>query len=205
MGHSIYLITQHRTKIAKGLVNLCELEIRALAKSVRFSRELKYIHYVGGMFVEKTGYSVIRLDKKIASLYHSADVEGAHGEKLSNPVMVYMIIAALCSLFIIYVFYSLSRKYMSPPHPSAAVGKNKSPDEINSLRKKIFHKKESDSPFSGAGWKYFSNSVCLYIGDGRSYFILDDNNNLVPLDFYREKYDVRIVGNAVYLKPKEDN
>jgi len=210
LGHNIYFITRHRTKIAKGLVNLCELEIRALAKSTRFGKELKYIHYVGGMFPEKTGYSVLTLDSRISSLYFSADVAGSHGDKLRNPVMIYIVLTGCCILLLCYFLYSFfygfdKGKDLSQAHAevSGNIQKQDNKDDIYKLRKKIFSVKKDDSVLSG--WKNYPDYVCLYNGDERFYFVLDDTGKLVPLDIYKETHDFRIIGNQIYLKLKSED
>lgn len=85
-GYDIYLISQDKDKIAKGIRPLIETELQALPRTVSLMGELKYYEFVDDEKISATP-RVIRPKKEVFALYKSMTFK--ENEKTKKPVLMF--------------------------------------------------------------------------------------------------------------------
>lgn len=96
-GYDIYLITQDKEKIAKGIRPLIETELQALPRTVSLMGEMKYYEFVDDEKISAAP-RVIRPKKEVFNLYKSMTYR--ENEKTKKPVLLF---AGIALVFILCV------------------------------------------------------------------------------------------------------
>jgi hypothetical protein len=110
LGHDIYLITQHRKKLAWDIQDLAEYELRAVPRTLSFAGELKYNMIVNGDIVERKG---VKPKKRIYQLYKSMNIKET--EKQKKPLIKYIAVPLFLLIPSSWFLISQFQKKLDPP------------------------------------------------------------------------------------------
>lgn len=86
LGHNIYLITQNRALLPKELNALCEIEIRAVKRTLSVFGEFKYNVLSNREIIDR---KVLKKSKKVFQMYKS--FEAKETEAVKNPFVKYLV------------------------------------------------------------------------------------------------------------------
>ncbi|MEH0020849.1 MAG: zonular occludens toxin domain-containing protein [Desulfobacter sp.] len=100
-GFSIFMDTQHASKLAKGIAVLFETEIQAKPRTLSLMGEFKYNEYSDGAKTNQIPI-VVKPDKRVFQVYKSmSHKEDVKTKKPALKILAFVILMAMLSIFIL--------------------------------------------------------------------------------------------------------
>lgn len=172
-GDHIILITQDMTKITRSISTLCELEYRAVKRTMSVAGEFKYnIRSSGEIFKREA----CKPDKKIFALYKS--FEGNDMQTVRNNLKYYIIALLVAFIGLGYYFYNYAI-FTSDKKPDLAAAQK--PDPVSKNIKRSFIDEQPYPDHEPKEDRYIQIRLRNYVAD--------ENNNLIMfLDPFRDNH-----------------
>jgi len=199
-GDHIILITQDLAKITRSVSTLCELEYRAVRRTMSIAGEFKYnIRSSGEIFKREA----CKPDKKIFALYKS--FEGNDMQKVRNNLKYYIVALTLAFCWLTYYFYNHSIFSSGSKEETLAQLQN---PETNISREIQFVSENQSEPEPEQ--KFYSyrlrnfiaaedNSLLMFL-DPITGDIIDYHNNPYQIKFYPPNSYYLILSSDLYHK-----
>lgn len=190
-GYDIYLISQDKEKIAKGIRPLIETEIQALPRTVSITGEMKYYEFVDDEKISAVP-KIVRPKKEIFNLYKSMTFK--ENEKQKNPVLMFAGIALLLILVTIYGGYRFISGLRKEPEKKIAYKVQSPVERVKEKRLAKIKPPVSIDPVKiwvRVDWAKFKEKLFLYDPEVGA---------MVDAKFF--KHELRRDGSEYYAKVK---